>query len=176
MLKRKAWRWGKRSFFSVSKKVKLYSLDGICVGSGFPNVNILRSLPQKYTIRQKLINLSLSSERRFPPVSSKIISFGTYVIGWVLADVAKRKRFIISLPVNGQRTRSNAKTMRVLKIQPFDAIVRRLGTARRCVGRQMGSDAKQKKIKAKLRPKLQKSKANVKKKPVIRSRDTKKSV
>lgn len=83
-------------------------------------------------------------------------------------------RQLFSLPVRGQRTRSNAKTAKKNKLPDFRLAEKIRRLERSCPGVIFGSRAKAKKIRAKLKPKG--LKLSKKKGPVVRSRDKKKSV
>ena len=87
-------------------------------------------------------------------------------------------RFLFSLPSRGQRSRSNAKTTRKLIGNSLNKVTIPFGLAKVNPGQSFGEDAKDKKAKAKtLAAQLIKNKNKSKKnKPVVRSRDKKKSV
>jgi len=87
-------------------------------------------------------------------------------------------RTLFCLPMRGQKTRSNAKTARTQRIPDIVFLSRYFDLTRVSAGQSFGENAKKKKQQAKLQAQaLIRNRNKAKKnKPVVRSRDSKKSV
>lgn len=102
-------------------------------------------------------------------------------VGWAFSCYDLNRsfmRFLYSLPSKGQKSRSNAKTVRKEIFKDLNNTTIPFGLIKVNLGQSFGEDAKDKKAKAKtLASQLIKNKNKSKKnKPVVRSRDKKKSV
>jgi len=111
------------------------------------------------------------------PDTSKTLASQIHVLARLFRGAYSHYRVMFGLPVNGQKSRSNAKTMRRIALADTLKVLKRMRLTKRSVGKIYGDAAKAKRLRAKLKPsgKGVKSK-NQKKKPTVRSRDSKKSV
>lgn len=174
---RQRQRLSKRIFYSIRAPFKqmLYGSSvytkQYCVGFGLMRRN-------RKVMLKKIIRLLFKYSRpRFDfdsKVKSNVFIFLTRLIGLN----QRFRRALFGLPINGQRTRSNSRTMAKRRIKEMVTITSRLlGVQQTRVGAVRGKEQKSKKIKAKLKASAPRTKTKItKKKPVIRSRDTKKSV
>jgi len=92
-----------------------------------------------------------------------------------VSDLRKVRRTLLMLPARGQRSRSNANSTRRTRLRAIVRIMRFMGFGRANAGSVLGEGAKKKKLNAKMRAKKV-VRTSVKKGPVRRSKDSKKSV
>jgi len=111
------------------------------------------------------------------PETSKTLAYQIHVVARLLRGAYRHYRVLFGLTVNGQKTRSNAKTMRRISLDATAKVLTRLRLSKKSIGKIFGDSDKAKRLRAKFKPSIKGAKAkSQKKKPTVRSRDSKKSV
>jgi hypothetical protein len=111
------------------------------------------------------------------PDTSKTLSCQIHIVARLLRGAYRHYRVMFGLTVNGQKTRSNAKTMRRMPLSSTIKVLTCLRLSKKSVGKIFGDSAKAKRLRSKLRPSAKGAKSkSQKKRPTVRSRDSKKSV